>query len=319
MKTVGFIKSKKENERRRAITFEDIKKIKNRDKLVFESGYFDDFGISDEEIKNLGSVVKSRKDTLKCDIICDPKVGDAEYLDILNNQTIFGWIHATQNRHITDSIINSKLTAYAWESMFEGDKHVFWKNNQIAGEAAICHSITVYGKLPTNLDVAIIGYGNTAKGAERVLKALGANVTIYQRKDEAKFKKEFMNYNIIVNAVLWDVNRKDYILCNKDLKKMKSQSLIVDISCDHDGAIQSSRPTTANAPTYIQDGVIHYAVDHTPTFLYRDATESISKEIIKYLDLLIESKEENNKVMRDSLIIKDGNIIDENILIYQNR
>ena len=319
MKKIGFIKSNKENENRRAITYNDIKKVKHKEFLVFEENYFDVFGISDSKIKELGCSVVSRDEVLKCDVICDPKIGDADYLNTLQNQTIFGWVHATQNKHITDIIIEKSLTAYAWEDMFDEEKHIFWLNNQIAGEAAVLHSILLFGKLPSNMKAAILGYGNTAKGAHKILKSLGADVVIYRRKDEEKFKKEFSIYDIIVNAVLWDTNRNDYILSNNDLDKMKRDSLIIDISCDHDGAIESCHPTTVEDPTYIHKGIFHYAVDHTPTLLYKDATEAISNEVVKYLDLFIENKEDTNSILSDALIIEDGLVIDERINIYQKR
>lgn len=126
MKTVGFPISRKENEKRRAIVPQDISKIRHPELLFFETGYGAVLGISDEDYIKAGANITSCEEVLKKDIICDPKVGDADYLSILSNQTVFGWIHAVQNRDITDKLINGKLTAYAWEDMFEKSRHVFW-------------------------------------------------------------------------------------------------------------------------------------------------------------------------------------------------
>ena len=88
--------------------------------------------------------------------------------DLKKGQTIFGWVHATQNRDITDKIINNQLTAYGWENMFEKGRHVFWQNNELAGEAAILHAFQCYGQLPFGLSTAIIGNGNTAHRCQYV-------------------------------------------------------------------------------------------------------------------------------------------------------
>ena len=175
MKTVGFVISTKENEKRRAIVLDDLKKVKNINKLYFQEGYFKEFNISDEKIIELGANVVSKEEVLKQDIICDPKAGDGEYLtDLDKGKTIFGWIHAVQNRDITDKFLDKKLTAVAWEDMYELGRHTFWRNNEIAGEAAIMHAYSIYGKQPYETNVALLGRGNIARGALTTLVSLGA-------------------------------------------------------------------------------------------------------------------------------------------------
>lgn len=320
MLNIGFIKSDKKNEKRIALLPKDIENIKNKEYIYIEEGYGKNLGIEDEEYSKLGCKICNKEKLLSKDIqiLCDPKIGDANYLeDLSDGKIIFGWIHAVQNKDITDKIINKKLTAYAWEDMFEEGRHVFWKNNEIAGEAATMHALLCYGILPYDLKVAIIGNGNTSRGAFRVFTQLGARVNVYTRKMENLLKKELGNYDIIVNTVLWDTTRKDHIINKEDLKKMKKNSLIIDISCDREGAIQTSIPTDLDNPTYIVDGVMHYVVDHTPTLLYRTISKELSKEIAKYVDYLIE--ENPNDILKNALIINKGNIIDTRINEFQNR
>ena len=103
MKTVGFPISHKENEKRRALIPEHIKFIQNPQLLYFEEGYGEVLGLSDDEYVKMGANIGTRDEILLNDILCDPKIGDAEYLNSLKEgQTIFGWIHATQNREITE-------------------------------------------------------------------------------------------------------------------------------------------------------------------------------------------------------------------------
>ena len=320
MKTIAFIKSTKENEKRRAVVPDDLNNIVHTDYLFFEDGYGDVIGASNDEYIKKGCKIVSREEALKKDIICDPKVGDAEYLDELEGQTVFGWVHAVQNKDVTDKLVNHHLTAICWEDMFESGRHVFWRNNELAGEAAIMHAFQCFGIMPYNAKVALLGRGNVANGALKILTLLGADVTIYSRKMEQLFREEFYMYDVIVNAILWDTNRTDHILYAEDLdewKRYKKDAMIVDVSCDRSGGIETSVPTTIEQPVYVSHGVLHYVVDHTPSLIYKTTTNAISREVTKYLDALIEDGKQNVLVQATS--IKNGIILDERIKSFQNR
>ena len=318
MKTIGFPISHKENENRRAIIPTDLSALSHPELVYVEQGFGEVLGISDAEYLAVGCNVCSRDIVLKQDIICDPKIGDADYLNRLSNgQVIFGWIHATQNRDITDKIINGKLTAFAWENMFEKGRHVFWFNNELAGEAAVINAFQCYGQLPYGMQVAVLGNGNTARGAVRVLNMLGARVMQYGRRQEAVFRDELGNYDVIVNCILWDVKRKDHIIYKSDLKRMKKNAMIIDVSCDRNGGVETCIPTTIENPVYYEDGILHYAVDHTPSLFYKTFSYENSKVITPFVEELMHDRIGN--VLHDSMIIQNGEIIDRQIIEYQGR
>lgn len=317
MKTIGFPIGRKENELRRAIVPEHLADVENCGQLYFEKGYGEVLGYSDQDYEKYGVHFATREEVLQKDIICDPKIGDADYLSELKDQTIFGWVHLVQNRDITDAVLNGALTTYCWEDMFEKGRHCFWHNNEMAGEAAIMHAFRCFGEMPYNTKVALIGRGNVASGALRILTCLGADVTVYTRRTEQLFRDEIEQYDVIVNALLWDTSRKDHIVYREDLKRLKPNALIIDISCDKAGAIETSVPTTIEEPTYTVDGVMHYVVDHTPSLFYKTASAGISAEVSKYLDQLILDKP--GKVLLDSVGIRNGEIIDQKIIDFQGR
>lgn len=290
-KTMGFVNSHKENEKRIALLPEHITTITNADQLFFETGYGEVLGIEDGEYMALGCHVQSREDVLRQDIICEPKIGDSEFLSQLQKgQTIFGWVHAEQNKEIADKLTESGVKAYAWENMDYMNRHCFWVNNELAGEGAIMHAYQLIGEMPYNTKVAILGRGNVSHGAQKILQNLGAEVHIYNRYQEALFQEELPQYDVIINAILWDLKRTDHIMYRKDLQRLKKNAIIIDVSCDRAGAIETSIPTTIANPTYMVDGILHYVVDHTPSLLYRTASYSISAEIAKYVDDLIENR-----------------------------
>lgn len=88
MKTMGLVISHKNNERRRALLPNDLKLIKNVNQLYFETGYGNSVGYSDADYLAYGAQVVSREEALKCDIITDVKLGDADYLENIDDSKI---------------------------------------------------------------------------------------------------------------------------------------------------------------------------------------------------------------------------------------
>jgi len=320
MKTIGLVISHKEHENRRALIPDDIKYIKHKEYIFIEEGYGNVLGYSDEDYlsQEIGGVC-NREEVLKKDIICDPKVGDAEYLTNLKKQTIFGWVHAVQNKEIADKIVANKLTAYCWEDMYEKGRHSFWRNNEIAGEAAIMHAYLLHGVFPYNTKVAVLGRGNAARGAQKTLNYLGAHVVTYDRRTEALFREEIGLYDVVVNAILWDTKREDHIIYKKDLKKMKPGAMIIDISCDRNGGVETSVPTSIEKPDYMVDGIRHYVVDHTPSLFYKTTSIGLSKQFTIYADTLIEGEGKSNETLYNALAIEEGVIIDQRIIEFQKK
>lgn len=317
MKTVGLPISHKENERRRALVPGDIGRLAHPEMIYAESGYGDVLGFSDDDYLKAGIHIANRTEILSKDIICDPKIGDAEYLDKLHGQTVFGWLHAVQNRDITDAVIKSRLTAYAWEDMYEDGRHSFWRNNEIAGEAAVYHAYLCHGVFPHGSKAAVLGRGNIARGAIKALNYMGAETTVYNRQTEQLFRKELPEYDVVVNSILWDTTRKDHIIYRDDLKRMKKGSLLIDISCDRHGGIETSEPTTIENPTYMIDGITHYVVDHTPALFWKTTSESISEVVVRFLDELIEDRP--GPVLKKANDFCKGEILDPRIIAFQNR
>ena len=316
MKKIGFLISRKENEFRRALLPSDISSSKTGSFFVFETGYGNVLGYSDGDYQRVGALVADRETVCECPVICIPKpmLGN-EYFKL--GKTLFGWIHAVQGRDITNALVKNKMTAIAWEEMFEEGRHCFWENNEIAGEAAVLHAFLQWSRLPYGACVAVVGRGNVARGALRTLERLGCRVRVYDRATSHLLRKEIGSYDVIVNAVFWDVFRKDHIIYDEDLNRMEPGAMIVDISCDERMGIESSRPTTIAEPVYLYKGVLHYAVDHTPSLFHKNASKAISTSISSFLSDLVNGT--YNKVLDKATIIQEGIILDDKIMRFQNR
>jgi len=314
MRTVGLVISHKNNEKRRALLPEDLTKIKNLDYIFFEKGYGESVGFKDSDYKGANFV--SREEALNCDVIVDVKLGDADYLnELTDNKVLCGWAHAVQNIGFTTTAIKKRFTVLAWENIFKNGRYIFYKNREVAGEAAILHGVRYAEKCPYELKVAIIGNGQTAKGALRILHGLGADVDVYNRRLEDAFKKNMYYYDVLVNCVMWDTTRTDRLIYKEDLKKMKPGTLIIDVSCDPYLEIETSHPTTIDNPVYTVEGVIHYSVDNTPAMFPKTVSKVLSNNFAAYFDELVEGA--YSKEIQDSIALMNGNIIDEEIVKFR--
>lgn len=312
MNSVGFLISHKNNEKRRALLPEDLSRINCLDSLLFEEGYGESLGITDAEYTEKGVRFAPREEVLKSDVLVDVKLGDADYLDQIRPGTILcGWAHSVQNIDFTSETLRAKHTVVAWENIYEYGRYIFYRNREIAGEAAILQGFRYCGKMPYDTKVAIIGNGQTAKGAMRVLTALGAEVDVFGRRLEKTFRMMMGEYDVIVNCVLWDTDRTDRIIYRDDLKRLRPGTLIIDVSCDPHLEIETSHPTTIDDPVYVVDGIIHYAVDNTPAMFPYTVTKIISSHFAPYVDPLATNHYPQN--LSDAIDVTQGVIVNDAI------
>lgn len=308
---MGLLISHKNGEKRRAILPEDIRKLKHPEYLYFETGYGESVGHNDKEFIDAGANIVSRKEAMNCDIITDVKLGDADYLDELEDgKTLFGWAHAAQGVEFTSKCLE-KFTVVAWEEIFEKGRYIFYRNREIAGEAAIMQAFCYYGRMPYECQIAVIGNGQTAKGALRVLNGLGASVDVYGRKLEKLFLEKKYEYDVIVNCVMWDISRKDRLIYKDDLKKMKAHSMIIDISCDPCLEIETSHPSTIENPVYEVDGVLHYTVDNTPAMFPYTVTKVLSEGNVRMIDSML--TDDYTESLKKAMVIEKGHIRSQSI------
>lgn len=316
LKTMGFVISRKNNEKRRAILPADLVRVKHVAQLVFEQGYGEVLGLSDDDYRAMGARIASREEVLACDAIVDVKLGNADYFDQLEEgKLLIGWAHAIQDIRFTDGALAGKHTVIAWEELFEGGRYIFYRNREVAGEAAVLQAYQYCGKMPYETRVAILGNGHTAKGAMRILHGLGAEVDVYGKRLEKLFKEKMVDYDVLVNCVMWDTTRTDRIIYREDLKRLKKGAMIIDVSCDPELEIETSTPTTIDNPVYTVDGVIHYAVDNTPAMFPHTITKVLSEGFAPMLDALIEGK--RTQMVEDAVVIEDGIIRDQRITEFR--
>ncbi len=260
-------------------------------------------------------------------------------------------IHAALNREQTDELLKSGVTGISAENT-----HPYGSPNcPLAGEVGafegvrLCmapqggtgrHFMAHFGE--ESLQALVIGLGNVGRGALRTLFGLGirvagldispaarkaAKMDWYKEKllvdDIGALEKYVYEADLILNCVLWPKERKDHLIPRSMLRKLKPGAVIVDISCDTAGAVETSRATTWADPVYVEDGVRHFAVDNIPGAVPVTASAGYGEALLpRILDIAAKGVA---KACRDDawiargLTCVNGELILEEAGRYQNR
>lgn len=194
--TVGvFGTSRKKQEKRVPIHPDQLDWIdeSNKKKLFFEEGYGLPFGMSDHQLAALSGGIRTRTELFQqCDIALLAKPVHKDFEDMKEGTIHWGWPHCVQQRPITQTAIDKKLTLIAWEAMHRwstsGDwqMHVFHNNNEIAGYAGVHHAMNLMGidgNYGPNRKAVVISFGSVSRGAIRALQARGIHdITVYTQR-----------------------------------------------------------------------------------------------------------------------------------------
>lgn len=92
--------------------------------------------------------------------------------------------------------------------------------------------------------------------------------------------------DVVIGAVLIPGERAPYLVTEDMVKKMKPGSVILDISIDQGGCVETSRPTTLDRPTFIQHGVVHYCVPNMTANVPRTASRVLTNVALPYVEAL---------------------------------
>jgi len=330
-----------------------------RKQLFFEKGYGAPFGVSDDDIQALtGNRPMERKKLLAgfgAVLITKPVIEDFE--EMRDGALVWGWLHSVQQRYIAQLGIDKKLTLIAWESMYyESGReliHTFSRNNELAGYCGVQHALEVPG-IDGNFGpvrkAAVISFGSVSRGAIFSLRSHGINdISVYTQRpaslvanqipgisykrfvenDSGTFEVVNMDgsrtpildalssADIIVNGILQNPVKPVVLVKEDDIPRFTKPCLIIDVSCSKAMGFDFACPTTFTEPVIELDNITYYGVDHTPTLLWNSATWEISKALLPYLPYVVGGIE--NKVITDAVDIKDGTILNSDIIVYQNR
>ena len=319
---IGVPREIKDNEYRVAIVPSGVKILTGNGHPVLVQGNAGlGSGIPDQEYQAAGaSIIPSAEEVFeRADLIVKVKEPlPQEYPLLRSNQVLFTFLHLASNKALTDRLVQSGITAIAYEAVQLEDATlpILIPMSEIAGRMApivgayhLQESQGGSGVLISGVPgvapgkVTILGAGTVGRNAARIAVGMGGRVVMLDRdsrhlryiddafdgrvttlaSNEHSIEEEALSSDIVIGAVLNPGARAPFLVKKDLISKMRRGSVIVDVSIDQGGCVETSRPTTHSNPVFVVDGVIHYCVVNMPGAFPRTSTFALCNVTIPYI------------------------------------
>jgi alanine dehydrogenase len=277
-------------------------------------------GFSDEAYRSAGAEIAPSADAVwaKAEMILKVKEPiEPEWPKMRKGQVLFTYFHFAASEPLTRAVIKSGCVALAYETvqLSTGELPLLTPMSEVAGRMAVqegAHYLEkvfggsgiLLGGIPGVLpgEVLIIGGGVVGANAAKMAAGLGAHVTLLDVSlDRLRYLSDVLAPNVellysnrhnileqlkkadlVIGAVLLPGAKAPHLVKRGDLKLMKPGSVIVDVAVDQGGCIETIKPTTHDKPTYVVDGIIHYAVANMPGGVPRTSTLGLTNATFPY-------------------------------------
>lgn len=278
---------------------------------------------------------------------------EKEYGLLNESQILFSFLHLpVAKKSSIELLLEKKICAIGFELIESEDGRlpILQVMSEIAGQMAIhiaAHYLqsgddgrgVLLGRIPgiAPASVVILGAGTVGRTAARVAVGSGAEVTVLARdlsrlrELEDLFHQRIVTrvatrYNIaravqfadvVIGAVHLKGERAPHLVTEDMVKTMKPRSVILDISIDQGGCVETSRPTTLENPIFIRHGVIHYCVPNIPASVARTATNGLTNAVLPFVleiaDHGFEGALHRNRGLRQGVCTYDGSCTNPHI------
>ncbi len=309
-------------------------------------------GYSDEEYQAQGVVLCETAAALydAAELIVkvkEPIEGDLKHLQA--RHILFCYLHLAASIPLTRRLCDIGLTAIAFETVTDPAGHLplLKPMSEIAGKLSVqigthlLHQpqggkgLMLGGLSMTDKGhVVILGGGVAGTAAAGVAAALGAHVTVIDRdigrlkqlskqlpavqlleSSEMHIAQAVNDADLLVGAVLLPGLHAPRLVTESQVRCMHPGSVIIDISVDQGGCIETIRPTDYESPTYRLHDVLHFGVTNMPGAVPRTASQALSAAILPYVQTLSETGWEENPHLQHGINVRNGRI--DNPLIEQ--
>lgn len=280
-------------------------------------------GILDEQYQKVGAeIVQSAAEIWSSsDMIVKVKEPVAsEYSLIKEDQTIYTFFHLAADRELTELLVKKRVSAVAYETIQVGNTLPLLRpSSEVAGRMAIqvgayCLEKHQGGKgillggvtgVPGG-KVAIIGGGVAGINAAKMAVGMGADVVVIDNNLErleyiddvfmGRLKTLYstphsladavIEADLVVGAVLVAGAKTPKLVLREHVAAMGKGSVIVDVSIDQGGCVETMHVTTHDNPTFLVEGVVHYGVGNMPGAVARTSTFALAHATLPYMRLL---------------------------------
>lgn len=279
----------------------------------------------------------------QADLIVKVKEPVAAEYDLLRAEhVLFSYLHLAAAPELARVLQAKRLTAVAFETMeVRGHLPLLAPMSEIAGRLAVQIGTVLLhlpsggrglllGGLPGTERgrVVVLGAGEAGGAAVAAAAALGADVTVLARSRTSLSRMRQLGPNVtalhssqgtissavaeadlLIGAVLIPGARAPHLVTRTMLRTMRPGSVIVDISIDQGGCVESMRPTDYTQPTYVDEGVIHFGVTNMPGAVPRTASQSLSGSILPYVVRLATPGGSQDAGLQTGINVQNGKIM----------
>jgi alanine dehydrogenase len=275
-------------------------------------------GFSDAEYESVGARLAAAADAWNADLVVKVKEPLESEYGYLRGQIVFTYFHlAGVTPGLTDRLLETGTTAVAYETVEDGSGRLplLAPMSAVAGNMAVTIGNYYLAKFNNGRGmllgrvlgnsygrVLVIGDGVVGRHAARTAAAIGARVMIagrhpdraaalraeispeleFIRSEPGEIAARVPEYDLVVGAVLLRGAKAPYVVTGKMVATMQCGSVIVDVSIDQGGCVETSRPTSHSDPVFTAHGVTHYCVTNMPGAYPRTSTIALTSATLPF-------------------------------------
>jgi len=349
---VGVPKEIKNNEFRVGLTPAGVKEFVAHDHVVLvEKLAGEGSSFTDDEYLAAGAELVGTADEVFARAEMIVKVKEPQPVEIARlrpGQILYTYLHLAPDLAQTEGLVKSGAVCIAYETVELPNRSLplLAPMSEVAGRMAAQVGATylqkpfggrgvlmggVPGVLPAK--VVVLGGGVVGTNAAYVAKGMGADVTIMDvNLDRLRYLDEVWGNSVrtlysskhnveeivtsadlVIGAVLLPGAKTPWLVTREMLPTMKKGSVLVDVSVDQGGCIETTKATTHADPTYFVDGVLHYGVANMPGAVPNTSTLALTNATLRY-GLAIANKGWKRAIADDAALAKGVNVLDGKVV-----
>jgi len=321
---IGIPRERIPDERRVALVPEGVQALcAAGHEVTVEAGAGMGSGIEDDSFADAGARISDSLAGLyeQSELIVKVKQpAPEEWESLREDHTVFAFLLAATRPEMTQALLQRRVIGICYERMraADGSAPILAPMSEIAGKLAVLIGgqylkstdggagvlIASVGELEPP-HVLILGGGAVGQSAAAVALGMGAAVAILEADPERAaqlgqafpeaavspstpeaIRSALPSADLLINAVMWDPVTRPRLVTREMLREMKRGAVIVDVSADAGGAIETSELRTLSDPVCEVDGILHYCVANMPASVPRTATFALSAAVLPYLQLM---------------------------------
>ena len=318
---VGVPKEIKSDEYRVGVTPTAAREyVTHGHEVIVERGAGAGAGYADEDYERYGARLVDGAEAVFREAQMVVKVKEPQKVEwerLRPDQILFTYLHLAPDPAQTDGLLKSGVAGVAYETVTDarGGLPLLAPMSEVAGRLAIFSAAEtllkhnggmglllsgVPGVNPAR--VAVLGGGVVGTNAARIAVGMGAEVVVLDRSiprlrelddifmgrlrtrysTTATVEEEILLADVVVGAVLVAGAAAPKLVRREHLPRMKTGSVLVDVSIDQGGCFETSKATTHANPTYTVDGVVHYCVANMPGSAPRTSSEALGNATLPF-------------------------------------